>query len=461
MTTRAAVYCRISSDREGEALGVDRQEHDARALALRRGWAVIEPAYVDNDVSASSGRQRPAYSRLLADIAAGRVDAVVVYRLDRLHRRPIELETFMPLCEKHGVALASVAGDVDLATPEGKLHARIMGSVAAHEAAMVAARQRRKHQETAEGGGSHGGPRAYGFEADGVTVNPHEATVIQTAARRLLDGASLRGVTLELDTVGEHGVSGKPFQAARLARILLSPRVIGLREHAGATYPAKWPALISEEDQIVLRSMLRDPARSTPGRMPKHLLSGLLRCSNCGRPMKWSGASRRNRPTYACSPPPRGCGRMSIRADTTEQTVVGWVIDRNFTGGQLADQGAPERRQPAPDPGAERARLDALADAYARGDVTLAQMTRATAAIRQRIAEAEDRLATAAQLRVTATAGATLRERWADLSTDDRRTALASIVKAITVTPAVKHPGRPTFDPTRIHVEWPEFDGDD
>src|SRR3954468_16877274 len=90
----AAVYARISSDQEGTGLGVARQVQDCRTLADRLGWPVAE-VYEDNDFSAFSGKHRPAYARMLADLRVGSRDAVVVYHVDRLTRRPIELEEFV------------------------------------------------------------------------------------------------------------------------------------------------------------------------------------------------------------------------------------------------------------------------------------------------------------------------------------------------------------------------------
>jgi DNA invertase Pin-like site-specific DNA recombinase len=78
---------------------VQRQVEDCRKLASERGWVVAEE-YVDNDVSAYSGKRRPSYQRMLADMAAGERDAVIVYNLDRLHRQPAELEDFVTLCER-------------------------------------------------------------------------------------------------------------------------------------------------------------------------------------------------------------------------------------------------------------------------------------------------------------------------------------------------------------------------
>src|SRR5215831_3398952 len=97
----AAIYARISFDRAGEGLGVERQERLCRKLAKDKGWPVVE-VFVDNDRSAYDGKPRPGYGRMLTAIEAGRVDAVVCVDLDRLTRRPIELEHFMDLADRHG-----------------------------------------------------------------------------------------------------------------------------------------------------------------------------------------------------------------------------------------------------------------------------------------------------------------------------------------------------------------------
>ena len=79
-TTRSAgIYVRISRDRAGAGLGVERQEQDCRALADQLGWAVVD-FYSDNDISAYSGKRRPDYERMLADISAGRINAVIAWR---------------------------------------------------------------------------------------------------------------------------------------------------------------------------------------------------------------------------------------------------------------------------------------------------------------------------------------------------------------------------------------------
>ena len=124
---RAAIYARISEDRDETQLGVGRQLEDCERLADARGWDVAE-RYIDNDLSAWKGGRRPDYLRMLEDIESGSIDAVAVYHADRLHRQPRELEDFIRLADRRGTALASVTGDYDLATGDGRMRARIIGA---------------------------------------------------------------------------------------------------------------------------------------------------------------------------------------------------------------------------------------------------------------------------------------------------------------------------------------------
>jgi len=168
----AAIYARISSDQDGRGLGVQRQVEDCRKLANERGWTVAEE-YVDNDVSAYSGKSRPAYRQMLADLAAGERDAVIVYNLDRLHRQPAELEDFVALCEKAGVtSVATVTADIDLGNDDGLFMARMFAAFAAKESGRRSARVKRKMQANAAAGLPHGGGmRSYGYVQDKVSVS--------------------------------------------------------------------------------------------------------------------------------------------------------------------------------------------------------------------------------------------------------------------------------------------------
>src|SRR5437879_2212926 len=96
----AAIYCRISADREGARLGVARQEADCRPLCERLGYPPERiRVYSDNDLSAYSGKPRPAYRNLLRDMESGEVTLVTAWHTDRLHRSNKELAHFVEIVE--------------------------------------------------------------------------------------------------------------------------------------------------------------------------------------------------------------------------------------------------------------------------------------------------------------------------------------------------------------------------
>jgi site-specific DNA recombinase len=142
MTRRAIIYTRISKDKTGAGLGVDRQEQDCRELAARLGWEVVGH-HSDNDISAYSGKPRPGYQALLSDLQERRADAVIVWHTDRLHRRQMELEGYIEVCQPRDIPTETVmAGKFDLATSSGRMIARILGAVAHEEVEHMIERQR-------------------------------------------------------------------------------------------------------------------------------------------------------------------------------------------------------------------------------------------------------------------------------------------------------------------------------
>ncbi|WP_411969391.1 recombinase family protein [Geodermatophilus sp. YIM 151500] len=230
----AAIYARISSDQAGEGLGVRRQVEDCRRLAADLRWEVREE-YVDNDLSAYSGKPRPEYLRMLADLTSGTRDGVLVYHLDRLTRRPRELEDFLEVLDAARVRhVKFVAGDADLGSGDGLLVARIMGAVAAQESAAKSRRVKRKMLQNAELGLPHGrSRRPFGFEDDATTHRPAEAAIIRDLAERFVAGESLRSLCTDLDDRGIRSVKDVPWQTHSLRQVLANPRIAGLRSHNG------------------------------------------------------------------------------------------------------------------------------------------------------------------------------------------------------------------------------------
>jgi DNA invertase Pin-like site-specific DNA recombinase len=461
--TRTAVYTRISSDPSGLRAGVERQRQDCQALADRRGWEVVE-VYEDNDASATNGKPRPSYQRLLADLGADKLEAVVVWSLDRLHRRPAELEEFIDLADRHRVALASVAGDINLGTPEGRLHARIMGSVAAHEGDVKRRRVLRKMQELAEQGKANGGGnRPFGYLDNRVEVDQVEAELVREAAARVLAGSSLRSIVADWNRREITTSTGRPWQTGVLRRLLLSARIAGLREHRGAIAgTAVWPAIITPDDHDRLRAVLTDAGRAWHhGSVRSHLLTGFIYCGICGEKLVARPRSAGVR-GYCCSsgPPTNGCGKISRLAELVEAEVTGRVLvaldSPGFTAALQRAQGDDHRERLLLDRlRVDQASLDQLAVDHVTRIIGRSEWLAARAVLEGRLEAARRDLARTVGSHTLATlpsGGAALRKAWAAADLDWRRAVLGAVVERVTLQPARR--GINKFDPSKIAMTW-------
>lgn len=470
--TSAAIYCRISDDREGSGLGVKRQEKDARALAKARGWDVAE-IYVDNDVSAYSGRERPDYEKMLAAIEAGRIKAVVAWHPDRLHRSPLELERFIDVIEGAKAKVATVqGGEYDLGTASGRMTARVVGAVARHESEHKSERQRRKHLELAEAGKlSGGGTRPYGYEQDRLTVVKSEAKVIRELSRRIRGGQTLRGVAAYLNAEGVTTVTGRPWSTVVLRTMLTSPRIAGLREHQGhIAGEAQWPAIITRAEHDQLVAILKDPARRTNRNPKSYLLTGgLAVCGVCDAKLV-SRPHTDGRRGYVCASGVNfgGCGGIRILAgepgadpDPAEDPngLEDLIVKALFVVADSPKLAAKmKRKRPVADTEdvAELERkLDELATAWGNDEIDRRSWLAARKTVEARLALARRQEASrtdASPLLEYAGKPGALRAAWPSKSIDERRAIIAAAIDRVTVNRAVR--GRNRFDAERVNVDW-------
>lgn len=455
------IYCRISDDRTGEGLGVARQEADCRALAERRGWTVHD-VYVDNDVSAYARKLRTDYQRLLDDLKAGVIKGVVVWHLDRLTRRPLELEEFFIVCEAAGVTcLASVTGDVDLGTFDGQFMARILGAVARKESDDKSRRTKRKHLELAQTGQPCGGTRPFGYDKGGLVVREAEAQLIREAAERIIAGGTLRGITMQWNADGVPSSRGGRWTQTAIRRILTSWRIAGVRALGDEPMSAAaWPPILDPATHQQLRDILLAPGRSRGGFGPRrHLLTGLLTCGRCGTRLI-ARPYRDRRTSYLCPTDPGkgGCGGIRIVSEPLEELLVAAVC-RVLDQPRLEEVRA-GRAASGPDPvageiSACEAKLRQLAEQWAADQLSKEEWLAARAAVEARLTAARTAMARRKRTGVLDAhrgQGASILERWADLPLDRQRGIVEAVVEKITIGPAVKGLGR--FDPERVTVSW-------
>jgi DNA invertase Pin-like site-specific DNA recombinase len=448
---RAAIYCRISDDRTGQGLGVERQREDCQRLAERLGWG-IGAVYVENDTSAYSGKPRPQYMRLLGDIASGEIDGLAFYRNDRLHRSPAELEAFIDVIDTAGIPLQSVAsGTWDLTTASGRLVARVLGAFARSESETMSERIKRKQQELRANGHHLGGRRCFGLTEGRTDLMDYEAALIRKAASDLLAGVSGRRIVAQWNAAGLTTTGGRQWNSTKLRDVMLSEWARGLTTDGT---PAQWPTIIDATTAKRLDALYADPTRmsSRPGSKRK-LLTGLLYCERCNEPL---GARVNNGASSYGHQNPKGCA-LKIKAAAIDEDVSDRLQAR------INSYRAVMVTLEAVEPTADESELEGLVqeesdltEMLGMGQIKAAAYAKAVAIIDQRRAVVlagvrrdleveQDRAARAKAFSMAA--------KWDTLDVEDQRAVLRAFVERIELRPApVK--GRPTYDPDRVEVTW-------
>jgi len=463
---RAACYCRISSDPNDKREGVTRQRQDTTDLCKVKGWTVVD-YYIDNDRSASNGKARPEWERLLADIEAGKIDAVAAWDQDRVNRMMDDFQRYKKLFVKRGVLLAtSNNGDIDLSTPSGVLTATIKTAVAEHEISMMKIRMRRAARQKAEQG-TPKWKRAFGYlpetrrraDDDGTReIDPVTAPLVRDAYAALLAGSSLNDIVRMFNNAGAYGMTGRPWTATTVSLFLRAPRNAGLRAHNDEIVgKASWPALVDESTWRAAQAVLNAPGRA-PGRksVRRHLLTGVLQCGkpDCGGHLSGRQTTQKSI-AYAC----QSCHGVSIRAEHVEPLLY------KLVGARLAQSDAVDLLKAEIHDEAEAEqlrlekttlyrRLDELAVERAQGLMNGRQLQIASEVVQQQITAIERKEQDQERLRVfdgiplgTPQAVAAVQ----DLSADRFR-AVVNVLMTVSIAPTGK--GGHVFKPERVQVTW-------
>jgi site-specific DNA recombinase len=453
MTT--AIYARISEDRKDGA-GIERQLEDCR----RKVEGQVEE-FIDPSISAFSGKVRPAYTRLLEAVKRGEIDRIVVWKYDRLYRRPRELEDLIDLAQSGKVTIDAVMGGaLDLKTSTGRTMARFWIAMTNQASEDTSERVTRQKKQAKEQGRLLGGRRTFGW-IDTTTPNPEQVVLLNEAVDQLLGGASLNDLSRRWNAQGVPTPQGRrDSKKTPVAPKDWKPRwtpqtirsVVSNPRHAGKTIDAKkW-----QELQALLER--RSVYLHVPRR--RSLLTGLVRCSLCGTKMVRTGAGE-GRSAWRCPAPSTsatGCGKVSIGAEGLENLLVAATLLH-------ADKGDLARIVKRMGTGGEQDRVmteldklnqrgDDLSASFRSKRLPVAWFEKEVAAL-----EADRRALTSRLARLTsgsviarfAGTSGMLRASWPTLTIDQQREIIKTVLGRIEVLPAIKR-GLPTFDKNRVRI---------
>jgi site-specific DNA recombinase len=343
---RCAVYTRKSSEegleQDFNSLHAQREACEAYIASQKHeGWQLLPASYDDGGYSGGS-MNRSGLTRLLADVAAKRIDVVVVYKVDRLTRLLADFARIVAVFDAEGVSFVSVTQAFNTTTSMGRLTLNVLLSFAQFEREVTGERIRDKIAASKRKGLWMGGFVPLGYDADGRTlrINAPEAETVRTIYALYLELGSVDAVKQQLDRRGirtkvrqdQRGAmaGGRPFTRGHLYRLLQSPLYIGQIRHRADRYDGQHPAILDKETWMRVQDRLKQRGGPyTVKRRARHpsLLAGLLH-DEAGVPFKSTHAVKDGK-RY----------RYYVRAtDEEHDRQRGWWVPANAIESLVLDQ---------------------------------------------------------------------------------------------------------------------------
>lgn len=312
---RCAIYTRKSTEEglDQDFNSLDAQHESCAAYILSQageGWEAVTEHYDDGGWSGGS-MERPALRQLLADVDAGKVDVIVVYKVDRLTRSLADFAKIVEVLDKRGACFVSVTQAFNTTTSMGRLTLNVLLSFAQFEREVTGERIRDKIAASKRKGMWMGGPVPLGYRVEQrkLVVDPAEAVTVQHIFRRYLELGSISALVDDLARTGYRTrervmasgrVLGKVcFGRGPLGIMLQNPAYIGMVRHKGLVHDGEHEAIIDDDTfaavQDTLRRNNREKVVGTRIARPS-LLTGMLTDPD-GSPMS-PGRGKKGAKTY-------------------------------------------------------------------------------------------------------------------------------------------------------------------
>lgn len=304
-TIRCAIYTRKSTEeglqQDFNTLDAQRESAEAYIVAHKHeGWVCLPERYDDGGYTGGN-LDRPAFQRLMHDVEGGKIDAIVIYKIDRLSRSLMDFSRVMETLERHNVALIAITQALDTKTSMGRLTLNILLSFAQFERELISERTRDKIAAARRKGKFAGGRPLLGYDiqtAPGgskLIINKAEAKRVNEIFELFIACGSLIPTVRELNKRGWHNktwtsragqaMGGRPFDKPTLYRLLCSVVYLGKITHGDHVYAGEHEAIVPQDLFNRVQSMLRRN-KNSGGKYVRNkhntLLKGLVRCTHCG-----------------------------------------------------------------------------------------------------------------------------------------------------------------------------------
>lgn len=345
-----AAYCRKSvEERADQTFGSIENQHEAIlsfiASHKHEGWIALDARYDDNGFTGSN-TNRPSLQKLINDIKDGRVNMVVVYKLDRLSRSLVDFVQILRFFEEHNVAFASITQPIDTSTSTGKLMLHILSSFAEFERELISERTHDKMAAARKRGQWLGGrpPLGYDVAKDSkkLVINQDDAKLIREIFSLYLKGSSLLKVaqiingqgfrTKRATSKGGKTFGGIKFGITHIRSIIANVLYLGKVCYAGQIYDGQQEAIIDEETFKKAQEKMKENTierKATKNTDCTGLLSHILQCKTCGKFMFHTYTLKHKTHKYryyVCSSAQKrgynSCPTKSVNAQAIEDATI-------------------------------------------------------------------------------------------------------------------------------------------
>ena len=292
---RCAIYTRKSIekglDMEFNTLDAQREACENYIKSqVAKGWVCLPEHYDDGGFSGGN-INRPALQKLRADIEMGKVDVVVVYKIDRLSRSLLDFADLQTFFQKHNISFCSVTQEINTSTSAGRMMLNILMSFSQHEREIIAERIKDKVVASKRRGMWLGGYVPYGYYAENKKLYPHsrDSQVVKRIFQRFVETQSPKLIAMELNQDGIRPRTGNPWNPAYISRIIANRIYIGEISYNDEIIPGIHKAIVDrdvwERAQEIVKS--NQPYDRSGGAAEMIVpLRGILRCGHCGGAMK-------------------------------------------------------------------------------------------------------------------------------------------------------------------------------
>jgi site-specific DNA recombinase len=355
---KVAIYIRWSTEDQGEGTTLEVQMEGCTHFVRSQGWAVNEDLIFVDDGYSGGTLDRPALCRLRQQVKEGKVDCVVVFKLDRLSRNVVDTVNLVLREWENRCYLKSARESIDTYDHAGKMFFYTLVSFAEWERNTIRDRTFSGRVRRAQEGRNPGRKLPYGYatgERRGdVRVVPEEAEVVKRIFREYIAGGSVRSIAFRLNQEGLPAPKGTGWSGPTIARMLANETYTGKlifgattrmpkqrREGTPAVVPNEkplvvrdgaLPAIVSQEEFALAQAVRRERPNPTRGEgggralTSIYLLSGLLVCGRCGGRMRVRPPYDRNHALYFCltrfHQGPSACDSSYIRQPDLDALVV-------------------------------------------------------------------------------------------------------------------------------------------